>query len=423
MTSSLDYSLAASQRRHVVVVGGGLAALRAAEELRRRSFDGDITMVCAEAEPPYDRPPLSKAVLTGEMQPEESIYRDAEFYREQNINLLLGHFAESLDPRSRLVHAGGKLIDYTDLIICTGAAPRRHEANNGCLQGIYDLRTIGDARAIVAEFAARPKVVVVGAGFIGAEVASSARAVGLDVTIIGKSPSPLVRAVGAQMGSVCSELHAMNGAKLLNGVNVASIEGSGRVERITLTDGSKVECDLLVLGIGVSPCVDWLKSSGVALSDGVHCDRTMATNIPNVYAAGDVASWENGLFGIRMRGEQWTTAVEQGRHVARQIISGSPEPYQGSTYFWSDQYGVRIQFAGVPDADEIVIIDGDTKTYKFLAWYRKGDRLVGALGLDSAKSLMLSKMLIEKGTSFQDSLRSIEKQLTPRSQLTTGAAL
>ena len=391
-----------------------MAAFRAAEELRRSGFEGAVTMLCGETIPPYDRPPLSKAVLVGNAEPAQTVYRAEDFYREQQIDLLLGHKATGVDVQGRFVRAAGKLIDYTDLIICTGSSPRRLNSM-GRLQGIHELRTIDDAYAVRKALLAGPRVVVVGAGFIGAEVAASARALGLDVTIVEASAAPLVRAVGSEMGRACAGLHADNGARLLLNVTIEAVEGRDQVERLRLSDGSRLECDLLVVGIGVLPNVDWLAGSGITIGDGIVCDVALRTNVANVYAAGDVASWHNMLFDKRMRGEQWTNAIEQGRHVARQIVAGAETaaPFCGNNYFWSDQYGVKIQFAGIADADEIVVVDGGIGAQKFLAWYRRGDRLVGALAMDAAKLLMFSKTLIDRRCGWGDALTALEKQRVP----------
>ncbi|MEO5321886.1 FAD/NAD(P)-binding oxidoreductase [Mesorhizobium sp. CC13] len=396
-------------RRRVAIAGGGLAGLRAAEELRRQGFDGSIRIVAAEAVAPYDRPQLSKSLLVGTTSADNAIYRDAEYYKKLNIDLLLEHRIDSLDLREHCLKTTRGYVDFDDLIICTGAAPRRLSVAK--LAGVHELRTIEDGIAIRDALANGPRVVVVGAGFIGSEVAASARQLRLEVTIVEASPAPLARALGDDMGLACAGLHADHGTRLLRGVSIAAVEGNGRVERVSLTNGTTIECDLLVVGIGVAPTVDWLTGSGLLLDNGVVCDATLSTPARGVYAAGDVASWPNELFGLRMRGEQWTNAVEQGRHVARNILANADAqlPFHGSNYFWSDQYGVRIQFAGITEADEIRIVEGSVAERRFLAWYRRGDRLVGALAMNEARSLMLSKTLIERRTSWGEGMAAFEK--------------
>lgn len=400
-------------RRRVAIAGGGLAGLRAAEELRRQGFDGSIRMLTAEAVAPYDRPQLSKSLLVGTTSVEKAIYRDAEYYKKLSIDLLLEHRIDGLDLHGHCLKTNNGSVDFDHLIICTGAAPRRLGGLVN-LAGAHELRTLADGVAIRDALANAPRVVVVGAGFIGSEVAASARELGLEVTIVEASPAPLARALGDDMGIACAGLHADHGTRLLKGVSIASIEGSGRVERVRLTDGTAIDCDLLVVGIGVVPTVDWLAGSGLPLDNGVVCDATLSTPATGVYAAGDVASWPNELFGQRMRGEQWTNAVEQGRHVARNILANAGEqlPFHGSNYFWSDQYGVRIQFAGITAADEIRIVEGAVAERRFLAWYRRGDRLVGALAMNEARSLMLSKTLIERRASWGEGMAAFEKATT-----------
>ncbi|GAA2860392.1 NADPH-dependent 2,4-dienoyl-CoA reductase/sulfur reductase-like enzyme [Aminobacter niigataensis] len=387
-----------------------MAGLRAAEELRRQGFDGSIKMVTAEAVAPYDRPQLSKSLLVGTTSVEKAIYRDAEYYNNLSIDLLLEHRVGSLDLRERCLKTSRGSVDFDDLVICTGAAPRRL-GGIADMAGVHELRTLDDGVAIRDAFGKAPRVVVVGAGFIGSEVAASARKLGLDVTIVEASPAPLARALGNDMGLACAGLHADHGTRLLRGVSIESVEGHGRVERVRLTDGTTIDCDLLVVGIGVAPTVDWLAGSGLPIDNGTVCDATLSTPAKGVYAAGDVASWPNELFGLRMRGEQWTNAVEQGRHVARNILADAEEqrPFHGSNYFWSDQYGVRIQFAGITAADEIRIVEGSVAERRFLAWYRRGDRLVGALAMNEAKSLMLSKTLIEHRANWNEALTAFEK--------------
>lgn len=389
----------------VVVVGAGLAGLRAAETLRDEGFDGRIVLAGAEFELPYDRPPLSKDVLTGESTPESATLRDAEHFDELAIELLPGSPASSLDLAARSVTVGERELDFDGLILATGAAARRLPAAAG-LAGVHVLRSLDDARAISRALDASPRVVVIGAGFIGGEVAAGARSRGLDVTIVEAQAAPLTRVLGEQMGRACAALHADHGVRLITGAGVRALEGNGRVERVTLEDGSQLDADLVVVGIGVTPSTEWLADSGLELQDGVVCDATLSTGAPGVFAAGDIVRWPNPLFGVAMRCEQWTNAVEQARHAARNLLAGADAatPFAGSNYFWSDQYGIRIQFAGVPHGQTTRIVAGDPAEHRFLALYGDAGRLVGALAMRSPRDLMRAKLLIERRASWDDAL-------------------
>lgn len=286
----------------VIVVGAGLAGLRTVEALRRGGFDGAVTLVGAEQELPYDRPPLSKQVLTGDYAPEQVVFRTREHFAELDVEVLLGTPASELSAASRTLRVGDRELAFDAAVIATGASARTIPNPEG-LAGVHALRTLDDARAVRAALDGSPRVVVVGAGPIGSEVASSAKARGAEVTVLEALPTPFVRAVGAEMGAVCGELHGDHGVRLTCGARVAAIEGAGRVERLRLADGRTLDADLVVVGIGVVPEVGWLAGSGLELDDGVVCDATLAASAPGVWAIGDVASWHNELFGERTRGE------------------------------------------------------------------------------------------------------------------------
>lgn len=390
---------------NVVVAGAGLAGLRAAEALRGGGFEGRLTLVSAEPEPPYDRPPLSKEVLRGEQALHTLAFRAPEHFDALDVRLLLGSPATALDLHERALIVDGRRLPFDGLVIATGARARRL-AQGEALEGVHVLRTATDAAAIVAELAKRPRVLVVGAGFIGGEVAASCRSLGLDVTMVEAAATPLARAIGPELGSVYADLHSVNGVRLRLGVGVERLDGVSRVERAVLTDGTTVAADLVVVGVGAAPNVEWLRGSGLTLRDGIVCDATLNAGAPAVYAAGDLARWPNPLFGEEQRCEQWTNAAEQGRLAARNLLAGEAQaaPFAGSNSFWSDQHGVRIQFAGVSRADEVRIVDGDPAEHRFLAVYRRGNRVVGALAMDCARSLMRTKILIERHTTWDAAL-------------------
>ena len=397
--------------QHIVVVGASLAGLRAAEALRDAGYDATLTLVGAERRMPYDRPPLSKQVLSGEWDAERTDLRDRASYEALDLDLRLGRTATALDLAARTVELyGGETVRFDGLIVATGTAPRVLPGTPA-LEGIHTLRTLEDCLAIRRAFDDGGRVAVVGAGFIGSEVAATARERGLDVTLIEAAPVPLVRAVGEEMGRVCAALHDDHGVDLRLGAGVESFEGSGRVQRVRLSDGTAVDADVAIVGVGVAPSTGWLESSGLALRDGVVCDATCAASAPGVYAAGDVARWRNPLFDDEMRVEHWTNATEQGRAAALNLLAGPADatPFAPVPYFWSDQYGVKIQLVGhVRPDDEVRVVHGSIDDRRLVALYRRGARLVGALGFDRPGLVMACRRLIAERASWEDALAEME---------------
>jgi 3-phenylpropionate/trans-cinnamate dioxygenase ferredoxin reductase subunit len=383
----------------VVVVGGSVAALRAVETLRRDGYDGRLVLVSEEEHEPYDRPPLSKQILTGELPAAPPLYRPAGTLVDAQVEVRLGARARALDVQRRRVLLADGELPYDGLIIATGARPRPL-GNDPCLDGVHTLRTIEDALTIRRSLEAGPKVVVVGAGFIGAEVASSARACGLDVTIIEAATSPLTRAVGGVMGEALGRLHGANGVTLLCGRGVEAFLGAQRVEGVRLTDGSVIPADLVVVGVGVMPNTEWLVGSGLTIENGLRADPSLHVHGGTVFAAGDVVSWYNGSLARTVRGEQWTAAAGQGSHAARALLRGPQAAghFRSSMYFWSDQYGAKIQFAGDTVADRVDVIHGDPAEHRFLAVYRRAGRRVGVLALNQPKIFSQLLRALEAGT-------------------------
>ncbi len=396
--------------RKAVVVGASLAGLRAAETLRRRGFDGELILIGDAAHEPHDRPPLSKEILKGGWDTERLPLRKTG-YEELALDLRLGQRATRLDPGAKRVELDdGTSESYDGLIIATGARARllRDQPE---LPGLHPLRTLDDSLAIRADMEKGPRVLVVGAGFIGAEVAASCRECGLEVTVIEPQPVPLIRGLGEQMGSICAELHRDHGVDLRCGLGVEGFEGDGRVERVKLSDGSSVDADLVVVGIGAVPATDWLEDSGLELSDGVVCDANCRTRAPGVVAAGDVARWYNPLFDEVMRVEHWSNAVAQGVYAAEQVLAGSEarEPFAPVPNFWSNQYDVKIQSAGrIRPDDEMRVVWGSLEERKFTAIYARAGRLSGVLAFSRPRDIVRYKRLIADGASFEDAIAASE---------------
>ncbi|WP_042390152.1 NAD(P)/FAD-dependent oxidoreductase [Streptacidiphilus melanogenes] len=375
--------------RSVLVVGASLAGLGAVRALREEGYAGAVTVVGEEHRLPYDRPPLSKGFLTGELDADALALGDAEEYADLAADWQLGVRAVRLDAAARAVTlSDGRELGADAVVIATGAAARTLPGARG-LVGVHTLRTLDDARVLRAELVSgRPAVAVVGAGFVGAEVASSARAMGLDVTVIEAAEAPLERALGREMGRVCASFHADHGVRLLCGVGVAALEGTDRVTGVRLADGRLVPADVVVVGVGARPATDWLEGSGLRIEDGVVCDAGCATDVPNVVAVGDVARCLDLFTGGHTRVEHWTSATEQPRTAARTLLTGVSAPGPATApYFWSDQYRSRIQFAGhVRPGDVPKVVQGDLESRCFAAVYHREGRPVAVLAVDQAKA-------------------------------------
>lgn len=407
----------------VVVVGASLAGLRACESLRSNGFEGTITLIGAEDHLPYDRPPLSKKILTGDWQPEQIVLRKPESFVELNLEMLLGSPAAALDSDRRIITlVDGTEVGYDGLIIAVGAACRRLPGQPS-FPGIHELRTLDDSLGLRAELTEGVRVVVIGAGFIGLEVASAARQRGCHVTVLEGASAPLIRGLGAEMGRAAALIHATHGVEIRCGVQVAGIEGSDAgVTGVRLGDGDVVAADVVVVGVGVAPATEWLAGSGLELRDGIVCDATMrAVGGSHIYAAGDCARWPNQLFDEEMRVEHWTNAAEQGAIAAANLLRDAngeeTQPYVAVPFFWSDQYDRRIQFIGrafIPGEDEstydIRIVRGTPEDGKFVALYGRQGRLRGVLGLSLPKYVMPFRALLARGASWDEALEFAANQ-------------
>ncbi|TDD30481.1 FAD-dependent oxidoreductase [Kribbella turkmenica] len=373
--------------RAVTIVGASLAGLYTAQALRTQGYDGEVVVIGDERARPYDRPPLSKEFLAGKIEADVLTLESAD--DDLDARWLLGSPAVSLNPATReVVLADGTRIGSDAVVIATGARARALPGTRQ-LAGVHSLRTIEDAAALRSELLPGARLVVIGAGFIGGEVAATAKALGLDVTVVEAMASPLAGPLGTQMGAVVSGLHEANGVALRCGVGVERIVGTGRVEAVQLVDGTLLPADVVVVGIGAIPNVEWLIRSGVALGNGIECDHQGRTGIPGVLAVGDCAAWYDQRLGRTHRVEHWTGAMERPAIAVAALLGGdgsSTDRLAGIPYFWSDQYDVRIQFAGhVIEADSVTVEEGAADSHNLLAVYRRGDVPVGVLGMNQAR--------------------------------------
>ncbi|MFI0714706.1 NAD(P)/FAD-dependent oxidoreductase [Streptomyces inhibens] len=383
--------------KSVAVIGASLAGLYTARALRAQGFDGRLVIVGDERHRPYDRPPLSKDFLTGTTGQDQLALADAEEIAELDAEWLLGTRATGLDTGGRTVLLdGGRSLTTDGLVIATGATPRRLPGTPPT--GAHTLRTLDDAQALRADLARGPaRVVVIGGGFIGAEVASSCAALGHDVTVVEAAPLPLVPQLGDVMARICSALHADHGVALLTGTGVARLHSGGGENRVTgveLADGRLLPADVVVIGIGVHPCTAWLEGSGLPLDDGVRCDAGCVTPLPQIVAVGDVARVDGS------RAEHWTSATEQAAVAAQNLLAGSTVArHRSLPYFWSDQYGVRIQFAGrrLP-TDTPRIVEGSPDDRSFLACYERDGHTTAVLALNRPRPFMRLRRELARAT-------------------------
>lgn len=395
----------------VVVVGASLAGLRACETLREEGFTGRLVLIGAEKRMPYDRPPLSKEILQGKWEPEKALLRRGEL-DDLELDFRQGTRAVSLDAAARVVTLDdGEKISFDGLVIATGARVRRLDIAEG-FEGVHYVRTMDDVLALrkdleKAALRGAARVAVIGAGFIGCEVASSCRHRGLDVTVIEPLAAPMVRALGRHLGGLAALLQRDNGVDLRCATSLVSIEGEGRVQGITLSDGRTLAVDVLVVGVGVTADTDWLEGSGLELEDGVVCDERCSA-APGIVAAGDVARWTSvRRGGFRMRIEHWVHAGAQGRAAALRLLRGADgvEPYDPIPYVWTDQFGVKIQMVGHPGPDdEVHLVDGEFEEFRFVALFAREGRLTGVVGMSRPRLVMGYQTMLEEGVTIEHAL-------------------
>jgi NADPH-dependent 2,4-dienoyl-CoA reductase/sulfur reductase-like enzyme len=396
--------------RRVLVVGASAAGLAAAETLRREGYDGTLTLVGDEPLAPYDRPPLSKQLLSAEWESDRLALRTADDLAALGLDLRLGVAATGLDLAERTVRlADGTTVPYDGLILATGVRPRRLPG-----EGAHVLRTLDDALTLRDRLTPGTRLVVVGAGFLGAEAAAVAWRLGAEVTLLEPAPVPLAHAVGTEVGQLLTGAHLERGVNLRCGVSVREVTEDG----VRLADGELIEADEVLVAVGSLPNTEWLDGSGLTVGDGVVCDEYCEA-ARNVYAAGDVARWYNPLFGVPMRIEHRTNAAEQGMAAARNLLN--PEgrkPFAPVPYFWSDQYDMKIQAYGyLRGHDEVAVVDGDLADRRFVAVYRTGDRVTGALAVGMPpRAIRTWRQAIMSGANWSEAVRTEEVVGGKRSQ-------
>lgn len=384
----------------IVIVGGGLAAARTAEQLRRSEYAGPITIVSDEDHLPYDRPPLSKEVLRAET--DDVTLKPAEFYAENNITLRLGSAAQSVDTAAKTLKlADGSDVAYDELVIATGLVPKRIRSF-GDLAGIHVLRSYDESLALREHAGKAQRAVVVGAGFIGCEVAASLRKLGVEVVLVEPQPTPLASVLGEQIGALVTRLHQAEGVDVRCGVGVSEVRGTDKVEQVVLGDGTEIDADLVVVGIGSHPAVEWLDGSGIELDNGVVCDEVGRSSAPGVWAIGDVASWRDHVGG-QVRVEHWSNVADQARAMVPAVLGQEASAVVSVPYFWSDQYDVKIQCLGEPEADDVVhVVEDDGR--KFLAFYERDGVVVGVVGGGMPGKVMKARGKIAAGAPIADVL-------------------
>jgi 3-phenylpropionate/trans-cinnamate dioxygenase ferredoxin reductase subunit len=365
-----------------VIVGAGMAGGKAAETLREEGFDGRVVLVGAEQHRPYERPPLSKDYLRGEAETPAWLQEDAGWYRSNEVELRPSSVVQSIAAGDRaIVVSGGERIGFDRLLIATGAEPRRLPVDGADLEGVHLLRTIEDSNAIRAACESGGRLVVIGGGWIGCEVAASARQKGMDVTLVEPLELPLLRVLGPELGGFYRGVHEDHGVEMLLGTGVEAIEGSGRAERVRTSDGRTIDCSAVVVGIGVAPRTELVQDIA-RVDNGVVVDERLQSSVEGIFAAGDLANAAHPLFARHVRVEHWANALEQGPAAARSML-GKPVSYDKVPYFFSDQYDVGMEYAGLhdPGSDEIVL-RGDMSSREFIAFWVRGERLMAGMNVN-----------------------------------------
>ena len=383
-----------------MIVGAGQAGARSAEALRIHGFNGAITLIGEEAERPYERPPLSKSLLMGEEPFNRAYLHSEDYYRTNGIELVLATRVESIEPHSKeLTLAGGRSIAYTKLAICTGSRPRRLGVADPRLSGVHYLRTLRDCGALAKELVPGRRLVAVGGGFIGLELASSAHKLGLHVTVVEQKPSLLDRAVPAQIGTYVQSLHAAHGIDVRVNCEVTALRGTAQVESVELADGRTLPADVVAVGIGILPNSELAEAAGAASNDGLLVDEYGETSLSDVYAAGDVTNHPNPILGRRVRLESWQNAQNQAIAIARNML-GARSPYAEVPWFWSDQLGHNIQLLGIAQSQDEVVWRGDRDAGRCMAFTLADGHVTSAIAFNNGGDLRFARRLIESAAQI-----------------------
>lgn len=382
----------------LVIVGASQAGGRAAQAARATGFGGRIVLIGEEEWIPYERPPLSKQLLKADESIERVQLHPRSFYEEKQIELRLGEPVSSIDRTARQVRVGGEVFKYDRLLLATGARVRKLPLPGADLPGIFYLRTIQDSHAIRARLKDKPRVVVIGGGFIGLEAAASARACGCTVTVLEAADRLMGRAVAQEVGSHFVELHKKHGTDVRLGVQIVRFEGSGKLERVLFADGSALDCDLLIVGIGIVPNVELAAEAGVVVDNGIVVDEHGRTSDPDIYAAGDVANQPNAWAGRRLRLESYQNAQDQGMAVGRNM-AGENHIHNDRLWVWSDQYETNLQMIGVPSAWDQLVYRGDPASGSFTVFYLHERKIVGVNAINNGREVRILERLMASGIS------------------------
>lgn len=413
--------MAAGEAQSIVIVGAGQAAAQAVQSLRQGGFAGRITLVGDEPSLPYQRPPLSKAYMKGEFEEERLYFKPGAWFEDQKVEVLLGTHVPRIDRAKKQVQLGhGGHLDYDFLILSTGSRPRPLPVPGADLDGTHDLRTLTDVERIRPKMVAGRRIVIIGAGYIGLEAAAVARQMDLDVTVIEMAPRVLARVTSPVISEFYAAEHARQGVKILTGVSLSHLEGvDGKVTAAILGDGTRLPADMVLSGIGILPNEELAKEAGIACSNGILVDRDARTSDPHVFAAGDCAARPLVHYGRSGRLESVHNAIEQGKLAAAAIL-GQPRPAEDCPWFWSDQYDLKLQIAGLSQGYDTHVIRGDPASRKFAVFYLKNGTLIGVDSVNSPPEFLASKKLIMSGAKLAPA--TLSDTSTPMKDIAAQAA-